>query len=159
MNQASMEGESWLPLARVLSPESSKSHPGLFTKNPETHFRISKMSLREAMVLMNGHEYGRAISILEAEASNESRSPEERAEYCQWVAECHRKLEDYQECGNWYLEAVKRIFMQRKDARLKAKQALPLAQKAVESYRLGGDATDILEAAKLRERLIDLSKA
>ena len=117
------------------------------------------MSLKEAMVLMSGHEYGRAISILETEASNESRPPEERAEYCQWVAECHRRLEDYQECGDWYLEAVKRIFMQKKDVRLKAKQALPLAQKAIESYRLGGETSDILAAAKLRERLIDLSKA
>ena len=116
------------------------------------------MSLKEAMVLMNGQEYGRAISILEEEASKESRSPMERAEFCQWVAECHRGLEDYQECGNWYLEAVKRIFAQQIDLRLKAKQALPLSEKALESYKLGGDAADVMAAAKLKQRLLDLSK-
>ncbi len=95
------------------------------------------MSLREAMVLMNGREYGRAISILEEGASSESRSPSERAEFCAWVAECHRQLEDYKMCGDWYLEAVKRILSQQLDLRSRAKQALPLSEKALESYKLG----------------------
>ncbi len=116
------------------------------------------MSLKEAMVLMNGREYGRAISILEEEASNESRSPSERAGYCEWVAECHRKLEDYKMCGDWYLEAVKRIVSQQLDLRSKARQALPFSEKALESYKLGGDTVDVLEAAKLRQRLLDLAK-
>jgi hypothetical protein len=116
------------------------------------------MSLREAMVLMHGQEYGRAISILEEGASSESKSPSEKAEFCAWVAECHRALEDYKMCGDWYLEAVKRIFSQQADVRLKAKQALPMSEKALESYKLGGDTVDVLEAAKLRQRLLDLSK-
>jgi len=129
-----------------------------FIKNRKAMLSVERMSLREAMVLMNGREYGRAISILEGEASNESRSPAERAEYCEWVAECHRELEDYQMCGEWYLEAVKRILSQQIDMRLKAKQALPMSEKALESYKLGGDTVDVLEAAKLRQRLLDLSK-
>ena len=116
------------------------------------------MSLKEAMVLMNGSEYERAISILEEGASSESRSPSERAEFCEWVAECHRKLEDYKMCGDWYLEAVKRILSQQLDLRLKAREALPLSEKALESYRLGGDNVDVLEAAMLKQRLLGLSK-
>jgi len=116
------------------------------------------MSLKEAVVLMRGREYGRAISILEEGASSESRSASERAEYCEWVAECHRQLEDYKTCGDWYLEEVKRVFAQQIDIRLSAKQALPLSEKALESYKLGGDTADVLGAAKLKQRLISLSK-
>lgn len=116
------------------------------------------MSLREAMVLMNSGEYGRAISILEEGASDESKSPSERVGYCEWVAECHRRLEDYKMSGDWYLEAVKRVFSQQTDVKLKAKQALPLSEKALQSYRLDGDTVDVLEAAKLKQRLLELSQ-
>jgi len=116
------------------------------------------MSLQRAMVLINGNEYGRAISILEEEARNERRSPSERVEFCQWLAECHRKLEDYRESGDWYLEAVKRVFSQQVDVKLKARQALPLSEKALECYKEGGDAADVMAAAKLKQRLLDLSK-
>jgi len=129
-----------------------------FYRNRENDVLGQQMSLKEAMVLMNSREYGRAISILEEGASSESRSPSEKAEFCEWVAECHRKLEDYKMCGDWYFEAVKRIFSQQLDVRLKAKQALPLSEKALESYKLGGDTVDVLEAAKLKQRLLDLSK-
>ena len=120
--------------------------------------QVDELSLKEAMVLMNGREYGRAISILEEGASEESRSPSERAEFCEWVAECHRELEDYKMCGDWYLEAVKRILSQQMDLKLRAKQALPMSQKALESYKVGGDTVDVLEAAKLKQRLLELAK-
>ena len=110
------------------------------------------------MVLMNGHEYGRAISILKEEASNESRSPSERVEFCEWLAECHRKLEDYRESGDWYLEAVKRVFSLPIDMKLRAKRALPLSEKALECYKEGGDTVDVMAAAKLKQRLLDLSR-
>ncbi len=116
------------------------------------------MSLKEVVVLMNGREYGRAISILEDEASSESKSPSERAELYEWLAECHRKLEDYKSCGDSYLDAIKRVFSQQIDVKLKARQALPLSEKALESYKLGGDTVDVLEAAKLRQRLLELAK-
>jgi hypothetical protein len=116
------------------------------------------MSLKEAMVLMNGREYGRAISILEEGASSASRSPTERAEYCEWVAECHKQMEDYKMSGDWYLEAVKRIFSQQLDVRSKARQALPLSQKALDSFKQGGTAADVMEASMLKQRLLDLSK-
>jgi hypothetical protein len=121
-------------------------------------FQVDKMSLQQVIVLMNSREYGRAISILEDEASDESKSPLKRAELCEWLAECHRKLEDYKTYGDWYLEAVKRVFSQQVDLRLKAKQVLPLCEKAPESYNLGGEPVDVLEAAKLRQRLLELSK-
>lgn len=116
------------------------------------------MSLQEAMVLMNGHEYGRAISILKEEASNESRSVLERVEFCEWLAECHRNLEDYRESGDWYLEAIKKVFALPIDMKQKAKRALPLSEKALERYKEGGDTIDVMAAAKLRQRLLDLSK-
>ena len=116
------------------------------------------MSLKEAMVLMNGREYGRAISILEEGASSESRSPMESAEDGVWLTECHKQMEDYKMSGEWYLEAVKRIFSQQLDVRLKARQALPLSEKALESYKQGGTAADVMEASMLKQRLLNLSK-
>jgi tetratricopeptide (TPR) repeat protein len=116
------------------------------------------MSLQKAMVLINGHEYERAIIMLKEEASNESRSPSERAEFCEWLAECYRKLEDYKESGNWYLEAVKRIFsIQQVGVNVRARRALPLSEKALECYKQGGGTVDVMTAAKLKQRLIDLS--
>lgn len=129
----------------------------IFAEKPGKDAQV-ELSLKEAMVLMNGHEYGRAIAILKEEASNESRSPSERAGYCEWVAECHKHLDDYKEAGDWYLEAVKRIFAQDADLRVKARQALPLCQKALSSYKMGGDSVDIIEAAKLKQRLLEISR-
>jgi tetratricopeptide (TPR) repeat protein len=117
-----------------------------------------ELSLKEAIVLMNGHEYGRAIAILQEQASNESRSPVERAGYCEWVAECHRRQEDYKEAGDWYLEAIKRIFAQQLDTKLKARQALPLCKKALDSYKMEGSTADVMEAAKLRQGLLELAR-
>ena len=114
------------------------------------------MSLQEIIVLIHNEEYGRAMSALEHEASNESRSPLERAEYCTWLAECHRRLEDYKMGGDWYLEAVKRVLSQQKDLKLKAKEALPACDKALECYKQGGDSVDVLVAAKLRQNLLEL---
>jgi hypothetical protein len=115
------------------------------------------MSLQEIIVFIHNGEYGRAISSLEHEASNESRPPLERAECCSWLAECHRRLEDYKMSGDWYLEAVKRILSQQKDLKLKAKEALPICEKALESYREGGDSVDVLVAAKLKQSLLGLT--
>jgi hypothetical protein len=116
------------------------------------------MSLQEIVVLIHDGEYGRAISSLEHEVSNENRSPLERAEYCTWLAECHRRLEDYKMSGDWYLEAVKRVLSQQKDLKLRAKEALPACDKALECYRQGGDSVDVLVAAKLKQNLLGLVK-
>lgn len=141
-----------------MSPGWNNSHTAPFIKK-ETHCGlVNEMSLKEVMVLMNGREYGRAISMLEDEASSESKSPTERAELYEWLAECHRKLEDYKSCGDSYLDAIKRIFSQQIDLKSRARQALPLSEKALESYKLGGDTVDVLEAAKLRQRLLELAK-
>jgi hypothetical protein len=116
------------------------------------------MSLQEIIVLIHDGEYGRAMSSLEHEASNERRTPLERAEYCTWLAECYTRFEDYKVSGDWYLESVKRILSQKKDLKLKAKEALPACEKALESYRQGGDSVDILVAAKLKQNLLGLTK-
>lgn len=60
--------------------------------------------------------------------------------------------------GDWYLEAVKRILSQQKDLKLKAKEALPACEKALESYREGGDSADVLLAAKLKQSLLGLTR-
>lgn len=140
-----------------MSSRSTNSHTVIFAEIGARTLQV-ELSLKEAMVLMNGHEYGRAIAILKEEASNESRSPSERAGYCEWVAECHKRLDDYKEAGDWYLEAVKRVFAQDVDLRVKSRQALPLCQKALNSYKMGGDSVDIMEAAKLKQRLLELSR-
>ena len=116
------------------------------------------MSLQEIIILIHKGEYRRAISLSEYEASNKSKSPLERAEYCKWLAECYQKLEDHKISGDWYLEAVRKVLSQQIDMKLKAKQALPLCEKALESYKLGADTVDVLMAAKLKQKLRELSK-
>ena len=76
--------------------------------------------------MMHSGEYGRAISMLEGEVSNEGRSLEERTEYCRWLAECHQRIDDQKSAGDWYLEAVKRVLNQKLDNKSKAARALPL---------------------------------
>jgi hypothetical protein len=114
------------------------------------------MSLQEIVVMMHSGEYGRAISMLEGEASNESRTLAERTEYCRWLAECNEKVEDHKASGDWYLEAVKRILMQKLDRASTAKQAIPLCEKALESYKAGGDPADVLVAARLKQHFLGL---
>jgi len=114
------------------------------------------MSLQEIIVLIHDGEYGRAMVSLEREASNEDRSPLERAEYCTWLAECHKRLEDYKMAGDWYLEAVKKVLSQQKELKSKAKEALPACEKALDCYRQGGDSVDILVPAKLKQNLLGL---
>jgi len=114
------------------------------------------MSLQEIVVMMHNGEYGRAISLLEDEVSNESRSPAEKTEYCRWLAECHQKTDDQKSAGDWYLEAVKRVLAQKVDNRSKASQALPLCDKALECYRAGGDQADVLVAARVRQYFLGL---
>ena len=116
------------------------------------------MSLKEVMVMMKDQEYGRAASLLEDEEKDEGKSPKERIELCEWLAECHRQLEDHKMSGDWHLKAVKRVFSQQLDVRTKARQALPFCQKALDSYKLGGEPVDILEAGKLKQRLLELAK-
>ena len=116
------------------------------------------MSLQEIVVMIHDGEYGRAISSLEHEVKDESKPPEVRVEYCKWLAECNQRLEDYQECGNWYLEAVKIVLSGREDGRAKAKAALPLCDRALESYEKGGDSADVLVAAKVRQYVVGLGK-
>jgi len=116
------------------------------------------LSLPEIVNLMHKGEYQGAISILERGVRDKNKSPLEKAEYCKWLAECYMNLEDYKMSGDWYLEAVKNILSQEIEMKLKAKQALPYCEKALERYREGGDAVDVLEAAKLKQKLSDLSR-
>jgi hypothetical protein len=116
------------------------------------------MSLQEVVVMIHNGEYGRAISFLEHEASDDAKSADERAECYRWLAECNLRLEDNQEAGNSYLEAVKMILSQQVDQRTKAKQALPMCEKALECYKQGGEAADVLVAARLRQYLLGLLK-
>jgi hypothetical protein len=116
------------------------------------------MGLQEIVVLIHNGEYGRAISDLEHEVSNGNRSPPEKLEYCEWLAECNTRLGDHKEAGNWYLEAVKMVLAQRMDGNSKAKQALPLCGKALECYKQGGDSVDVLVAARLKQYLLELSR-
>jgi hypothetical protein len=115
------------------------------------------LSLQEIIILIHRGEYKNAISLLESEVSSEGKSPLEKAECCKWLAECYQKLEDLKMSGNWYLEAIKHILSQQTDMKLKAKEALPLCEKALECYKQGGDTVDVMEAAKLKQRLLGLA--
>jgi hypothetical protein len=116
------------------------------------------MSLQEIVVMIHNGEYGRAISSMEMDVKDTTKPASERLEYCKWLAECNRRLGDEEESGNWYLEAVKVILSMPGDQKLKAKEAMPLAQGAMESYEKGGDAADVLVAARLKQYLVGLSK-
>jgi hypothetical protein len=116
------------------------------------------MSLQDIVVLIHNGEYGRAISTLEQEASDESRPALERMEYYKWLAECNIRLEENQEAGNWYLQSIRLVLSQKLDGRSKAKLALPLCEKALECYKQGGDSADVLVAARLKQYLLGLSK-
>jgi hypothetical protein len=116
------------------------------------------MSLQEIVVMIHDGEYGRAIASLEFEVKDESKPPQTRVEYCKWLAECNHRLEDYQEAGNWYIEAARIILASKADNRSKGKQALPLCNKALEAYEKGGDPTDVLVAARVKQYLVGLSK-
>jgi len=108
--------------------------------------------------MIHNGEYGRAISSLEHEVQGGSVQPLEKLEYCKWLAECNHRLEEHQECGNWYLEAVRIILTERIDQKSKARQALPLCDKALEAYEKGGDAADVLVASRLKQYLLGLSR-
>jgi len=116
------------------------------------------VSLPDIISLIHRGEYRGAISILENGVNDKNKPPLEKVEYCRWLAECYKNIDDYKMGGDWYLEAVKNVLAQQTDMKLKAKQALPYCDKALEYYREGGDAIDVLEAAKLRQKLLDLSK-
>jgi len=116
------------------------------------------MSLQEIVVMIHNGEYGRAITSLEHEVQDESVQPLEKLEYCKWLAECNYRLEEHQECGNWYLEAVRIILSRQIDQMSKVREALPLCDKALEAYQRGGDAADVLVASRLKQYLLGLSK-
>lgn len=116
------------------------------------------VSLQEIVVMIHNGEYGRAISSLEHDVRDEELSPQQKAEYCGWLAECNLRLEDHREAGDWYLEAVRAVLSSRLDDRSKARQALPLCAKALEAYEKGGGPADVLVAARLKQYLIGLSK-
>lgn len=116
------------------------------------------MSLQEIVVMIHNGEYGRAISSLEHDVKDGSLTPQQRVEYCRWLAECNVRLEDQGEAGNWYVEAVRIILSSQSDNRTKAKQALPLCAKALEAYEKGGDPADVLVAARLKQYLVSLSQ-
>jgi len=108
--------------------------------------------------MIHDGEYGRAISSLEFEVKDESKPPATRVECCRWLAECNHRLEDYQEAGNWYIEAVRIILRMNEDNRSKAKLGLPLCNKALEAYEEGGDSADVLVTARVKQYLVDLAK-
>lgn len=116
------------------------------------------MSLQDIVVMIHDGEYGRAISSLEFEVKDESKAPETRVECCKWLAECNHRLEDYQEAGNWYIEAVRIILRTDADNRTKAKEGLPLCRRALEAYEKGGDPADVLVAARVKQYLAGLAK-
>jgi hypothetical protein len=116
------------------------------------------MSLQEIVVMIHEGEYGRAIASLEHEVNDESRTPSEKVECCRWLAECNRRLEENEEAGNWYVEAVRIILSGQGDGKSKAREALPLCNKALEAYEKGGDAADVLVAARLKQYLIGLGR-
>jgi hypothetical protein len=117
-----------------------------------------RMSLQDIVVMIHNGEYSRAIASLENDVKDERMPPVKRVEYCTWLAECNRRLEDYQECGNWYVEAVRIILGEPLDPKSKAKQALPVCEKALDAYEKGGDAADVLVAARLKQYLVGLAK-
>ncbi len=116
------------------------------------------MSLQETVVMIHNGEYSRAIASMEHDVKDTTIPAQERLEYCKWLAECNKRLEDYGECGNWYLEAVRIILSGQGDDRTKAKQALPLADGALEAYEKGGDAADVMVASRLKQYLIGLAR-
>lgn len=116
------------------------------------------MTLQEAMVFIHNGEYERAIHSLEGEASNENRAPFERAEFCEWLAECYKRLDDYSTSGDWYLEAIKKLLSQEIEQKSKAQQALPLCEKALECYKRDGDPADVLMTARLKQYLLGLMR-
>jgi len=119
---------------------------------------VSILLLPEIVSLINRGEYGAAINIMEKIVKDKTKPVKERLDYCVWIAECYKKMNDLKSGGDWYLEAVKIVLSQDIDVRLKAKQALPYCEKALENYREGGDALDVMEAVKLKQRLQELSK-
>jgi len=114
------------------------------------------MSLQEIVVMIHNGEYGRAISSLELEVHDDSVPPVKKLEYCKWLAECNSRLGEHQECGNWYLEAVRIILSEQMDQKAKAKLALPLCEGALEAYQKGGDPADVLVASRLKQYLTGL---
>ena len=116
------------------------------------------MSLQEIVVMIHDGEYGRAIASLEHEVHDQSRTAAERVEYCKWLAECNRRLEENEEAGNWYVEGVRIILSGEGERKSKVRRALPLCDQALEAYEKGGDAADVLVAARLRQYLISLGK-
>ncbi len=116
------------------------------------------MSLQEIVVMIHNGEYGRAISSMELEVKDDAVAPREKLEYCKWLAECNSRLGDDEECGDWNLEAVKIILSMKADGGAKAREALPLAEKAMEAYEKGGDAADVLVAARLKQYLLGLAR-
>ncbi len=116
------------------------------------------MSLQEIVVMVHNGEYSRAISALELEVKDDAVKPADKLEYCRWLAECNQRLGDDDECGDWYLEAVKIVLSMPGDKKLRAKEALPMAGKAMEAYEKGGDAADVLVAARLKQYLIGLAR-
>ena len=108
--------------------------------------------------MIHGGEYGRAIASLEHEVKDEAKPPQVRIEYCRWLAECNRRLEDYQESGNWYLEAVRIILSGKGDGNAKAREALPLCSMAIESYEKEGDSADVLVASRVKQYVAGLGR-
>ena len=95
---------------------------------------------------------------MEHEVHDESHPASQRLEYCKWLAECNKRLEDYQETGNWYLEAVKVVLSENIEPRAKAKEGLPLCNSALEAFEKGGDPSDVLVAARVKQYLFGLSR-
>jgi hypothetical protein len=111
------------------------------------------MGIPDVVVMIHNGEIGRAVSFLETEVKDETKTLAERTECCRWLAECNSRLEDFSASGDWYLEGVKLLLKQQTDNRTKANQALPLCEKALECYRQHGDSADVIVASRLKQYL------
>ena len=92
---------------------------------------MSSLSLQEIVIFIHNGECGRAIPSLDQGAADESRPPVERIEYFKGLTECNTRLEDRQEAGNSFLEAIRIMLSQQMDGRSRAKLAIPLCENAL----------------------------
>ncbi|HKT21109.1 MAG TPA: hypothetical protein VJR06_00600 [Nitrososphaerales archaeon] len=114
------------------------------------------MSLQDIVVMIHNGEYSRAIASLEHEVGDRRVPPVQRVEYCRWLAECNGRLGDHQESGQWYLEAVRVILSERRGS--PREDAIKLCDKALEAFEKGGDAADVLVAARVKQHLVGLTR-
>lgn len=97
-----------------------------------------------------------AATILREEFEIMRRSPR-RIDLCEWLARCFYQLEQFDEAGGWYEAAGQLILAEpTTPLQLKALNAAPEYEKALECYAQAGDEDTITECSQM---LRDLKKA